>query len=70
MGHLPACPFPCDWEGLHKIAVADGAYLARIDWPEDEEGVSVQRAAAMRTVTNLIDVCRAILAATPKAPNS
>lgn len=67
MGRVPACPLPCGWDGLHKIAVADGAYLARAEWPEDEEGVSVQRATVMRNIGNLIKVCRAMLAA-PRPP--
>lgn len=67
MGRVPACPLPCGWDGLHKIAVADGAYLARAEWPEDEEGVSVQRATVMRNIGNLIEVCRAMLAA-PRPP--
>lgn len=67
MGRVPACPYPCGWDGLHKIAVADGAYMASIEWTEDEEGISVQCAVAMRTVTNLIGVCRAMRANSPKA---
>jgi hypothetical protein len=66
-GAVP-CPFPCGWTNLHTLAVQDGAYLAKQDWPEDEEGVSVQRAAMARTVDNLIQVCRAMLAAERAAP--
>ena len=68
MGRVPPCPYPCGWDGLHKIAVADGAYLARTEWPEDEEGVSVKRATVMRNIGYLIDVCRAMLAAAPRPP--
>lgn len=68
MGRVPPCPYHCGWEGLHKIAVADGAYLARTEWPEDEEGVSVKRATVMRNIGYLIDVCRAMLAAAPRPP--
>ena len=68
MGRVPPCPYPCGWDGLHKIAVADGAYLARTEWPEDEEGVSVKRATVMRNIGYLIDVCRALIAAAPRPP--
>ncbi|MCR4146759.1 hypothetical protein NUK37_20915, partial [Alcaligenes faecalis] len=64
---LPQCPFPCGWSGLHKIAVQDAAYLAKVQWPEDEEGVSVQRATAMRSMDSLIQVCRTMLNAAPVA---
>ncbi len=57
----PDCPFPCGWKGLHKIAVQDAAYLAKVQWPEDEEGVSVPRATAMRSMDYLIQVCRTML---------
>lgn len=70
MGRVPACPLPCGWDGLHKIAVADGAYLARAEWPEDEEGVSVKRATVMRNIGYLIDVCRTMLAAAPRPPTA
>lgn len=64
---LPQCPFPCGWSGLHKIAVQDAAYLAKVQWPEDEEGVSVPRATAMRSMDYLIQVCRTMLNAAPVA---
>lgn len=56
-----ACPFPCGWQTLHKIAVQDAAFLAKFNWPEDEEGVSVPKAVAMRSMDNLIRICRAML---------
>ncbi|PWE13034.1 hypothetical protein [Alcaligenes faecalis] len=59
------CPFPCGWSGLHKIAVQDAAYLAKVQWPEDEEGVNVPRATAMRSMDYLIQVCRTMLNAAP-----
>lgn len=64
---LPQCPFPCGWSGLHKIAVQDAAYLAKVQWPEDEEGVNVPRATAMRSMDYLIQVCRTMLNAAPVA---
>lgn len=59
----PDCPFPCGWKMLHTIAVQDAAYLAKVQWPEDEEGVSVPRETMMRSMDNLIQVCRAMLKA-------
>ena len=63
----PDCPFPCGWKGLHKIAAQDAAYLAKVQWPEDEEGVSVPRATAMRSMDYLIQVCRTMLNSAPVA---
>lgn len=57
----PECPFPCGWSELHKIAVQDAAYLAKVSWPDDEDGGSVPRAVTMRLADNLIRVCRAML---------
>lgn len=64
---LPKCPFHCGWDGLHKIAVQDAAFLAKMQWPEDEESVSVPRATVMRSMDCLIQVCRAMLNAAPVA---
>lgn len=64
---VPDCPFPCGWKALHTIAVQDAAYLAKVQWPEDEEGVSVPRATMMRSMDNLIQVCRAMLKTAPVA---
>lgn len=59
--NFTACPFPCGWQTLHKIAVQDAAFLAKFNWPEDEEGVSVPKAVAMRSMDYLIQICRAML---------
>lgn len=64
---VPECPFPIGWKGLHRLAVQDAAYLAKQDWPEDEEGISVSRSTTMRCLDNLIQVCRTMLAPTPPA---
>lgn len=64
---VPECPFHCGWDGLHKIAVQDAAYLARLQWLGDEEGVSVPRVIVMSSMDYLIQVCRTMLNAAPVA---
>lgn len=59
------CPFPCGWQQLHKLAVEDGAYLARAI-EEDEPVTGYARATTMRVVGNLIEVTRAMLSASQK----
>lgn len=62
---VPECPYPCGWQQLHKLAVEDGAYLARaID--EDEPVTSNARDTTMRVVGNLIAVTRAMLSEAQK----
>lgn len=61
---VPKCPFPCGWENLHKLAVAEGAFLAN-SLREDEPLTEHQRDTVMRVVNYSIEMARAALAATP-----
>ena len=60
---VPKCPFPCGWENLHKLAVAEGAFLAN-SLREDEPLTEHQRDTVMRVVNYSIEMARAALAAT------
>ena len=63
---VPECPYPCGWRNLLKIAIEDGAYLAR-SINEDEPVTENARAVTMRTVMYLRDVLMAINNAAPEA---
>jgi hypothetical protein len=62
---VPECPYPCGWRNLLKIAIEDGAYLAR-SINEDEPVTENARAVTMRIVMQLRNVLMAINAAAPK----
>lgn len=62
----PECPYPCGWRNLLKLAIEDGAYLAR-SINEDEPVTENARAVTMRTVMRLRDVLMAINNAAPEA---
>jgi hypothetical protein len=51
---VPECPYPCGWRNLLKIAIEDGAYLAR-SINEDEPVTENARAVTMRMVMRLRD---------------
>ena len=63
---VPECPYPCGWRNLLKLAIEDGAYLAR-NINEDEPVTENARAVTMRTVMRLRDVLMAINNAAPEA---
>lgn len=63
---VPECPYPCGWRNLLKLAIEDGAYLAR-SINEDEPVTENARAVTMRTVLRLRDVLMALNNATPEA---
>ena len=63
---VPECPYPCGWRNLLKLAIEDGAYLAR-SINEDEPVTEHARAATMQMVMRLRDVLRAIINAAPEA---
>lgn len=63
---VPECPYPCGWRSLLKLAIEDGAYLAR-SINEDEPVTENARAVTMRTVMRLRDVLMAINNAAPGA---
>ena len=63
---VPECPYPCGWRNLLKLAIEDGAYLAR-SINEDEPVTENARAVTMRTVMRLRDVLMAINNAAPEA---
>ena len=56
---VPECPYPCGWRNLLKLAIEDGAYLAR-NINEDEPVTENARAVTMRMVLRLRDVLMAI----------
>ena len=56
---VPECPYPCGWRNLLKLAIEDGAYLAR-SINEDEPVTEHARAATMQMVVRLRDVLIAI----------
>lgn len=63
---VPECPYPCGWRSLLKLAIEDGAYLAR-SINEDEPVTENARAVTMRMVMRLRDVLMAINNAAPEA---
>lgn len=63
---VPECPYPCGWRNLLKLAIEDGAYLAR-SINEDEPVTENARAVTMRTVLRLRDVLMALNNAAPEA---
>lgn len=63
----PVCPFPCGWENLHKLAVAEGAYIARC-LQQDDPVTDNLRDTVMRVVNYSIQTARAMLAAAPTPP--
>ena len=62
---VPECPYPCGWRNLLKIAIEDGAYLAR-SINEDEPVTENARAVTMRMVMRLRDVLMVINKAAPE----
>ena len=56
---VPECPYPCGWRNLLKLAIEDGAYLAR-SINEDEPVTENARSVTMRMVMRLRDVLMAI----------
>ena len=63
---VPECPYPCGWRNLLKLAIEDGAYLAR-SINTDEPVTENARAVTMRIVLMLRDVLMAINNAAPEA---
>ena len=63
---VPECPYPCGWQNLLKLAIEDGAYLAR-NINEDEPVTENARAVTMRMVMRLRDLLMAINNAAPEA---
>lgn len=63
---VPECPYPCGWRSLLKLAIEDGAYLAR-SINEDEPVTENARAVTMRMVVRLRDVLMALNNAAPEA---
>ena len=63
---VPECPYPCGWQNLLKLAIEDGAYLAR-SINEDEPVTEHARAATMQMVVRLRDVLIAINKVAPEA---
>ena len=64
--NVPECPYPCGWKNLLKLAIEDGAYLAR-SINEDEPVTENARAVTMRMVMRLRDVLMAINNTSQKA---
>lgn len=62
---VPECPYPCGWQSLLKLAMEDGAYLAR-SINEDVAVTENARAVTMRMVMRLRDVLMAINNAAPE----
>lgn len=63
---VPECPYLCGWRNLLKLAIEDGAYLAR-SINTDEPVTENARAVTMRIVLMLRDVLMAINNAAPEA---
>jgi len=63
---VPECPYPCGWQNLLKLAIEDGAYLAR-SINEDEPVTENARSVTMRMVLRLRDVLMALNNAAPEA---
>lgn len=63
---VPECPYPCGWRNLLKLAIKDGAYLAR-SVNEDEPVTENARAVTMRMVMRLRDVLMALNNAAPES---
>jgi len=63
---VPECPYPCGWRSLLKLAIEDGAYLAR-HINEDEPVTENARTVTMRMVLRLRDVLMALNNAAPEA---
>lgn len=66
---VPQCPFPCGWQNLHALTVAEGAFLAR-SLNEDEPITAHQRDVVMRVVHYGIEMARTMLAAAPQPPDA
>ena len=66
---VPQCPFPCGWQNLHTLTVAEGAFLAR-SLNEDEPITAHQRDVVMRVVHYGIEMARTMLAAAPQPPEA
>ena len=63
---VPECPYPCGWQNLLKLAIEDGAYLARAI-NEGEPVTENARSVTMRMVMRLRDVLMALNNAAPEA---
>lgn len=59
---LPDCPFPCGWKELLRLAMRDGAFLAR-DLIEGDPVTEFHRRSALTNTDRLIQVVTSMIAA-------